>query len=244
MRRYLRRRRRIVCRRREFVFVKLDQQKGRDMQRMYNLEKWMRLTESSRLEFSNPKPRTVRFEVNAPGERALYVADDLTGECRFLALTMGCDVIEFSANGAFSLLADDPAGGQDVETWVFTADGADVSIVLEAPESFTKIVERRRRNPELEAVMAVMQRNLERRFAQQSVELAERLERSAAARAAERAAASVPSGPAPSPGQTGDGGPPRPQATAAASGDQGGEQHGTDGGADRADLRGSPASPG
>lgn len=214
------------------------------MQRMYNLEKWMRLPQGSRLEFSNARPRTVRFEVNAPGERALYVVDELSGECRFLALTMGRDVIEFSANGAFSLLADDPAGGEDVETWIFTADGADVSIVLEAPESFTRIVERRRRNPELEHVMALTMANMERRFAQQAGEFAEQLERVRAAGSQERAAAGVPSSPAPSPGQTADGGPPRPQAAAATGGDQG-EQHGTDGSDPQPDLlRGSPAASG
>lgn len=137
------------------------------MQKIYDLKTWIELPESQRLEFSSDRPRTVRFEVNAPKEAALYVAGD-DGELRFLALVKGRDTIEFSADGAFSLMAE---GDQLQAVWIKTADGDDVSVEHDAPDNFTKIVERRRRNPELELLVAKAMANQERRLAQQEAEI-------------------------------------------------------------------------
>lgn len=134
------------------------------MQRLFNLEQWKCLSEGTQVDFRNPRPRTVRLELNSPGEAALYLIDG-EGETFFLALVKGRDVVEFSAPGAFSLTVE----GSDV--YVLTVDGDDVSFIVVAPRIFTKIMERRRRNPELEYVTAMMQRNVERRLEQQSREL-------------------------------------------------------------------------
>lgn len=139
------------------------------MQRMYNFDKWMNLGDGQGLRFAGNRPRQVRLEVNAPQETRLYVEDDdETGVCNFLALVKGRDTIEWSASGAFILRAD----GGDVS--VYTADGADISLELEAPVSFTKIVERRKRNPELEQVLAVLNRTMEERIAQATREIERR----------------------------------------------------------------------
>lgn len=163
------------------------------MQKVYNLSKWIELPHGARLQFTTDRPRTVRFEVNAPREVALYVADDVRpegdGECRFLALVKGRDTIEFSADGAFSLVT---AGDEHEPIMVFTADGDDVALELAAPESFTKIVERRRRNPELEYMVSVMERNMHARLQQQAAEFERRFQRGQTAGGDVRPSAGVP----------------------------------------------------
>ena len=182
------------------------------MQKIFNLGKWFELPRDARLQFTTDRPRTVRFEVNAPVETRLYVATDIgaqaDGLCRFLALVKGRDTIEFSADGAFSLLADDD--GQEA-VWVFTADGDDVSIQLDAPETFTKIVERRRRNPELEYMVAVMERNVNARLAQQAAEFERRLQRGQEAERREFPPAGVPGASGEASGQADGAEPSRPQ---------------------------------
>ena len=156
------------------------------MQRMYNFDKWMNLGDGQGLRFAGNRPRQVRLEVNAPQETRLYVEDDDdTGVCNFLALVKGRDTIEWSASGAFILRAD----GGDVS--IYTADGADISLELEAPVSFTKIVERRKRNPELEQVLAVLNRTMEERIAQATREIERR---QASREQPGRMARSLPSG--------------------------------------------------
>lgn len=147
------------------------------MQRMFNLNKWALLREEQALAFSNPRARNVRLEVNAPVKTALHVVT-ADGEVQFLALVEGRDTLEFGVSGKFSLTVE----GADV--WVYTADGDDISAKVVEPKIFTKIVERRRRNPELEQIAALMQRNMERRLEQQSAELEQLFERRAAALAA------------------------------------------------------------
>lgn len=140
------------------------------MQRIFNIDKWTRLSEGQGLEFSNPRPRNVRVEVNAPSKAAIYCIDG-DGEAHFLALVEGRDTIEFGSTGAFTLSVEGP------DVMIYTADGADISSVVVAPVVFTKIIERRRRNPELEHIAAVMARNMERRLEQQADEIRRQFER-------------------------------------------------------------------
>lgn len=181
------------------------------MQRMFNLDKWDRLAEGQSLKFINDRPRTVRLEVNAPVKSALYVVDH-TGEVHFLALVEGRDTIEFSSGGAFELTVE----GADV--LVYTADGADISNKIVAPKIFTKIVERRRRNPELEYMAAVMQRNMERNLEKQWAEREQTLLRSIEARAPVAAPAGVPDGAPAAPAQADGAAPSDPQAADPAGG--------------------------
>lgn len=143
--------------------------KGKDVQRIYNLDKWRRLDADTEIHFAKGRPRTVRIEVNAPQKTALYVSDK-EGECAFLALVEGRETVEFSAPGEFRLQADDPV-------MILTADGDDISFQPSTAPSFTRIVERRVRNPDLELMMAKAHANMERRFAEQLGEFQRRLER-------------------------------------------------------------------
>lgn len=156
------------------------------MQKMFNLTKWRGIEEGEVITFADTRPRTVRLEVNAPTEVQLFIGSG-DADMDFLALVKGRDVIEFSAEGAFSLTVD---GGM---CNIYTADGDDISVHAVDPVSFTRIVERRQRNPELEHMMMVMQINVEKRLAQQAEDFQLRLnrERRIAERNARREAAAA-----------------------------------------------------
>ncbi|AXH75493.1 MAG: hypothetical protein [Microviridae sp.] len=151
------------------------------MQRIFNYDKWTSISEGGGLKFGNTRPRKVRLEVNAPDSVALSVAD-ADGVSYFLALVAGRDTVEFYSRGSFTLVADGAC-------WVYTADGDDISAVVDAPVSFTKIATRRSRNPELERIAFEMSRNMNRRLEQQADELSKLFAISEAARSAQFAAA-------------------------------------------------------
>jgi len=163
------------------------------MQRMFNLAKWRTITEGEMIAFATERPRQVRLEVNSPDRVRLFVQEG-TNEPAFLARVEGRDTIEFSADGPFELTV---TGG---DCAFYTADGDDWSVAPVEDTTFTKIVERRMRNPELEYMMAMSHRNMEVRLEQQAIEMERRFERSLALRDAERAAA-----PAPTPDPAGTG---------------------------------------
>ena len=103
--------------------------------------------------------RSVRLRVNAPSPAALYVKQDGISDAMFLARVEGLDEINFYVQGDYELLA---VGG---EVWIDTLDGADGHVDAVETASFTRIVERRARNPELEIMERRMAENMERRMA-------------------------------------------------------------------------------
>lgn len=133
------------------------------MQRSFNLESWNTLEEGKALKFEGNRPRRVNLAVNAPGETLLYV-DYGTGPT-FLARVIGRDDLEFAVPGAFTLFAD------ETSCRVFSVDGDNPAVVVPEAVTFTKIAERRPRNPELEQMQYLMMQNMEKRLAQQRVEL-------------------------------------------------------------------------
>lgn len=147
------------------------------MQRVFNLDKWQEIPEGKAIRFNAEQPRVVRIDVNAPDAVRLYLIN-AANEPHFLARVQGRDVIEFFSSGAFSLASD----GQ---CYIYSVDGDVWTYNDPAPEIFTRIRERRGRNPELEYIVARMQQNMERRLAQQSHEIAAALERRQAAREAQ-----------------------------------------------------------
>lgn len=146
------------------------------MQRIFNVNKWVTLSSKKALEFSSKRPRVVRLEVNSPGESFLYVTMLGEDEDHFLARVVGRDTVEFYSSGAFTLSVEEG------ECNVYTVDGSDVSHVNLAPKVFTRLAERRKRNPELEYIAHTMQINLERRLAKQANELRAEFERREASR--------------------------------------------------------------
>lgn len=158
------------------------------MQRLFNIDKWFVLESGKALNFENPLARRVRLDVNAPGPAQLFYVTG-NGEITFLASVHGRDVIEFASHGGdFAIQCE----GNDV--WLYTIDGEDTSFSNPGAVVFTKIVERRARNPELELMQHMMNRNLELRMEAQRRELEQlwhRREAAAAARAEQSAAASA-----------------------------------------------------
>lgn len=155
------------------------------MQRLFNLNKWTLLLEGQQISYANKRPRTVRLLVNAPSKVQL-TAITADGEPQFLALVEGTDAIEFVTDGQMGLTVE---GG---EVWIYTADSDDISLVAVDPVSFTKIMERRARNPEFERLMYLAQRNVERRFEEQAAQLEQLLSRRLAAVKREPAPSVVP----------------------------------------------------
>lgn len=87
----------------------------------------------------------------------------------FLGRCIGRDRLEFHVDGAFSLMSTGSSAS------VYTADSQDVTTRIVAPVIFTKIANRRARNPHLEMIEYQAKLNLERRMQQLEVEVERRL---------------------------------------------------------------------
>lgn len=125
-----------------------------------NLERWIPV--KAGLKFPNDEPRKVRLEVLSPEEDSLLYVTQAKGPkfCigRFFR---SYEVVQFAVNGAWSLTAS----GGNVLIW--TPETVDAGIVkLPDAVSFTTIMTRRQRNPELELLMKKVGDNMERRIAQ------------------------------------------------------------------------------
>lgn len=131
------------------------------MQRIFSVYDWRLLPVGSQITIKSElvDQRAVRLKVNAPSPMSLYLRQDDFDEQIFLAHVVGLDEIEFYVQGDYTLI---PIGG---EVWFDTLDGADPSVDPVEPASFTQIVERRVRNPEIELMERKMQENIERRMA-------------------------------------------------------------------------------
>lgn len=163
------------------------------MQRIMDVTRWLKLDPSDKLDFELTRPRAIRVEVNAPNETQLAMVDE-EGEVHFLALVKGRDTVEFEAKASFSLMTDQP------NTFIYSAASEIVHLVVEAPESYTRIMQgRRTRNPEMELLAQTMNRNFERQLAKQAKVYGSILERSLAASALQPAAEGASSGPAKEP---------------------------------------------
>lgn len=103
--------------------------------------------------------RSVRLRVNAPSPAVLYVKQADIPDAMFLARVEGLDEIQFNLEGDYELVA---VGG---EVWLDTLDGSSAHVEPVETASFTRIVERRARNPELEIMERRMAENMERRMA-------------------------------------------------------------------------------
>lgn len=157
-------------------------------QRLHNLSKWERFEGS--LVFENPEPRMVKIDVNCPLETEFYVereqdavlfdperkADALGRRDMkplvtrtFLGLARGRDQFEFYVEGAFTLHASE-------ECWFFTIDSVRIATEIIAPVIFTRVANRRQRNPHLEMMEFQMNRNLTRRLEAMQAETDRRIE--------------------------------------------------------------------
>lgn len=167
-------------------------------QRVFNLSKWRLIEEGEAVTFGNVRARTVILEVNAPARMQLFVCQDVAtianeeerqrdaaagrpiaalpvgsgddGLTQFLALVEGRQRIEFAVAGRFELLA---VGGP---CYFYTADGMELATRIVAPVIYTRLANRRQRNPHLEMMEYQMRLNQERFAAAVAAEANRRIE--------------------------------------------------------------------
>lgn len=155
------------------------------MIRLGNLGRWVALPRGSKITFPGKDVRRVRLTVNSPGVAKLYTIDE-DGVPHFLAAPDRLEEVEFSYAGDLVVMAD----ADDVS--FLSAENEPEYVVIEDPEVFTEIAQRAARNPELERIMYVAQRNMERRLEQMAIGFEERV--SDAFDAGRRAEAGRPKG--------------------------------------------------
>lgn len=133
------------------------------MKRIGDLSLFRRLDPGNVATFDGERVRTVRFIFNAPHRTAINVvamgADGSFGEGdpMFLCVVDGLEEVQFQAEGPFGLEAE-------ATVYIKTAEGETIHFVEPDAVTFTRIAERRARNPELEHMQRVLMLNQERRM--------------------------------------------------------------------------------
>lgn len=127
-----------------------------------DLDKWVLVPGEGGIDFRTTDPRQVRLEVLSEGPTALNVSykEDGKKHDHFIGVFVGYDVVKFQMNGPFRLSASGPG----CRVWTPEIQNAGAVEIPEAV-SFTTMMNRRTRNPELELMMHKMQQNMERRIA-------------------------------------------------------------------------------
>lgn len=123
------------------------------MQKIADINKWARVEAGKALNFAGTQPRRVRLEVNAPAQCGIWYVDT-NGNVTFLATVSGRDVIEFKSTGEFALQFEG-------DCYIYTVDSEDFSFSIPDAVTFTEIMTRRARNPEVELMNYMMKRNME-----------------------------------------------------------------------------------
>ena len=136
--------------------------------KLNSLARWAALPSDEAIVFdgADQGERRVRINLNLEGVTAFFIGDE-QGE-RFLAtLGPGLETVEFNVSGAFKVYAEKGSGIVHYQS----ADLEPTFAEIADPKIFTRIAQRRHRNPELEEIMYRMQANTERRIAQQAEEI-------------------------------------------------------------------------
>ena len=143
--------------------------------KLNSLSRWSVLDPEQAIVFagSDVAERRVRIDFNLEAATSFFIVDDDGVENFLCALPHGQETIEFNAAGTFRVYAENGSG---VVQYV-SADLEPTFSEIVDPVIFTKIANRRHRNPELEEIMFRMNQNLEARLAQQAHEFEAALER-------------------------------------------------------------------
>jgi len=123
------------------------------------ISKFVLVAAGTGLALDSDKRRVVRLELNTsePCQLRLQTgADDI----RFLANVEGYQELTFVAPGPVTIWPD-----CEGEVWWWSPEMESHHVEVPDAETFTRIANRRERNPELERMMAKMQANAERRMA-------------------------------------------------------------------------------
>lgn len=140
--------------------------------RLHSLSRWKLLEAGKYIEINGERDRKVRVEFNteAPTRLDLVWTEAEETEITFLAVILGMEVVEFHAPAGTAIVAT-----SEGEVWYFTDEGEVVATDKEAV-SYTKIMNRRARNPQLEMMMFKMEQNMNARMALMEDEVAARIE--------------------------------------------------------------------
>lgn len=132
------------------------------MQKIKSIKEWLPLLEGSVMTFPGDARRLV-LEINSPADTSLYLSFAEDGlDPQFLAhCKAGRETVEVYVPGPVSIMADGNIYLQSAEKGLSTVYRDDDPLI------FTKIRERRVRNPQLEALMYEAERNIMRRVAAQ-----------------------------------------------------------------------------
>lgn len=143
--------------------------------KLNSLSRWLVLAADKAIVFdgSDIAERRVRIDFNLEAATSFFIVDRDGVESFLCSLPAGQETIEFSAAGTFSVYAEAGSGA----VHYISADLEPTFSEVVDPVIFTKIANRRHRNPELEEMMFRMNQNLERRLAQQADEFEAALER-------------------------------------------------------------------
>lgn len=136
------------------------------MIRVGDLTQFSVLKAGSFAHFDTDRPRNVKITFNAP-QRTIINLHALRDDGRiadeqdpyFLAVVEGLEDVEFFVRGAFAIEAEAD------RVWLKTVDGQDLSFLIPDAETFTRISERRVRNPEMERLQEMLIMNEQRRMA-------------------------------------------------------------------------------
>lgn len=154
--------------------------------KLNSLTRWALLPEKNAIAFEGTPDgeRRVRINFNLEGVTAFFIGDE-SGEKFLCTIGPGLETVEFNASGCFNVYPEDGSG-------VVHYQSADLEPTFHEvldPVIFTRIAQRRHRNPELEEIMYRMQANVERRLASQADEMqafyAQKLQEADNARAAQ-----------------------------------------------------------
>lgn len=161
--------------------------------RIDNLNKWTRLKEGGAISYPGTRRRTVVLEVNSPdwcqyyveqkldqilnnperitdneaGREPLLVTEPETRQ--FIGVCQGRASLEFAVDGPFKLRVEGS------ETWVYSADGLQVETTVVEPLIYTRIANRKQRNPHLEMMQYQMRLNQEAMARQLEAEVERRV---------------------------------------------------------------------
>lgn len=150
--------------------------------RIHNVDKWAKYNPTEGLSFIGFANRKIEIDLNAEGPASVVLVGD-TGNT-FLATIDGLARLEFIATEPVV----DLMITSESEVWYFTNEGGEAAVSRPDAVSFTRMMTRRERNPQLERMMYEMRRNEQRREELLQAQAAE-FAAWQAARAAEQAAA-------------------------------------------------------
>lgn len=145
--------------------------------KLHNLSKWAPIAAGTLLELAGEFTRPIRLHVNAPGDTLAHLVikvrnpeGDYVERRVFLAAFSGLQILEFTATGTVQVAFSGPD-----EVWYFTDDGDQIAYIRPDTPVFTKMMERRVRNPDLERMMWKLEQNARRRESMMRAEFEARI---------------------------------------------------------------------